>query len=158
MCQVSWKMLRTWQWIRHESRSKVSQSRKLSVEAFYKKEITLCSKCSDQGKKRGLITTEDLGETRHLLQHKVVSRLLEEKIPEWNLPSRGCRAIGMQRRQEGCRKERIPVRSCRKHSGNKHLSMLETRLVNEEARQKCQEGGRSQMCGELVNYGTVLSL
>lgn len=40
--------------------------------------ITLCGKCSDQGKKRELRITEDIGEPRH----KVVRSLLEEEIPE----------------------------------------------------------------------------
>lgn len=44
--------------------------------------ITLCGKCSDQGKKRELRITEDIGEPRHLLQHEVVRSLLEEELPE----------------------------------------------------------------------------
>lgn len=51
------------------------------MEAFYKTKIALCGKFNDRGEKRALVTTEVLGETRHLIQHKVVGKgLLEKKF------------------------------------------------------------------------------
>lgn len=52
------------------------------MEAFYKrKPLALCGKFNDRGEKRALVTTEVLGETRHLIQHEVVRKgLLGKKF------------------------------------------------------------------------------